>query len=136
MSMSFTPAMIAEAKSNPGGWVYQVDWEYPDHVATPREAIVGAWTVDQSGILTGEFKENPNYRPVRQAKREPQEYMMRALEGSTMRDGWCLEIDPDHLDAWPDVSEKWQIGVWYVGHDGKFTGQFRPNATYQGEVET
>lgn len=135
METEFTPEMIAEAKANPGGWVYQIDWAYPDHVAVPREAIVGGWAVDQSGSLTGEFKENPNYRPVRQAVREPQEYMVRAMRGS-IRNQWCVEIDPEHLDEWPDPSEEWHIGVWYVGNDGKFTGQFRANSKYVGNLET
>jgi hypothetical protein len=132
----FSPEMIAEAKANPGGHVYQIDWAYGDHEAVPREAIVGAWKVGLDGVLTGEFSENPNYRPVKIAERSPQEYMFTALAGGGFKNQWMLEIDPDHLDSWPDVPEEWQVGVWYVGDDGRYTGQFRSNAKYAGSLKT
>lgn len=133
----FSADMIAEARANPGGNVYQIDWQYPDDQAVPREAIVGGWKVDQQGQLTGEFVDNPNYRPVRQACRVPQEYMSRVLEsGQHYRNQWFVEIDPAHHDRFPDVPDEWRIGSWYVGADGNFTGQFRPNAKYQGTIET
>ncbi len=46
------PEALAEAKLNPGGWVYEIE-----------EAIVGAWQVDESGNIVGEFKPNPNHQP-------------------------------------------------------------------------
>jgi hypothetical protein len=129
--------MLAEAKANPGGKVYEIDWEYPDDQVVPPEAVRGAWSVDEDGELTGEFTENPNYRAVRQAKRAPQEYMSRALVGTShIRNCWVVEIDPSHFDHFPDVPMEWQIGLWYVGPDGSFTGQFRPNFRYVGSIET
>jgi hypothetical protein len=62
LALEPTPEMIAEAKNNPNGWVYQIDGQFAPHEAVPPEAIVGAYTVDAAGNLTGEFKANPNYR--------------------------------------------------------------------------
>jgi len=136
MTEQFTPEMIAEARAHPGGHVFQIDWPYPDDQAVPPDAIVGGWKVDQSGELTGEFVENPNYRPVKIAARKPQEYMMRVLNGSGFRNQWVAEIDPAHHDNFPNVPDEWMVGLWYVGSDGKYTGQFRPNHKYVGTVET
>jgi hypothetical protein len=137
MKSEFTLEMIAEAKVNPGGHVYEIDWHYPDDQAVPPEAIRGGWKVDDEGELTTVFTENPDYREVRQAIREPQEYMLRALVGANhIRNCWVVEIDPEHHDQFPDVPIEWQIGRWYVGEDGNYTGQFRPNHKYLGSVET
>jgi hypothetical protein len=51
-----------EAKQNPGGWVYKIEGDYGPEDAVPREAIVGAWQVDENGNITGEFIPNPNFR--------------------------------------------------------------------------
>jgi len=50
-----------EAKKNPGGWVYRIAGDFKDGQDVPPEAIVGAWSVDANGRITGEFKANPNY---------------------------------------------------------------------------
>lgn len=57
-----TPEAIAEATSNPGGWVYEIDEGYDLNGAIPPEAIVGAWQVNEAGSIIGDFKPNPNYR--------------------------------------------------------------------------
>ena len=54
--------MVEEARKNPNGWVYVIDGKFGPNDAVPPEAIVGAWKVDASGKLTGEYKANPNYR--------------------------------------------------------------------------
>lgn len=51
-----------EAGRNPGGWVYKIQGDYGPEDAVPREAIVGAWQVDENGSITGDFIPNPNYR--------------------------------------------------------------------------
>ncbi|HBF34031.1 TPA: hypothetical protein DDW35_05660 [Candidatus Sumerlaeota bacterium] len=58
-----TDDVIREAKATPSGWVYKIEGDFgpTDHV--PPEAIVGAWRVDEKGKVTGEFVENPKYRP-------------------------------------------------------------------------
>lgn len=55
--------VLRAAQANPNGWVYKIDGAFGDHDKVPPEAIVGAWKVNAIGELTGEFLENPNYRP-------------------------------------------------------------------------
>lgn len=51
----------AEAKRNPGGWVYAISGHYTDREHVPADEIVGAWKVDEHGEITGEFVANPNF---------------------------------------------------------------------------
>jgi hypothetical protein len=53
--------LVAEARKVPGGWVYEIDGEFGAHERVPPEAIAGAWAVDESGRLTGEFVPNPRH---------------------------------------------------------------------------
>lgn len=62
MAFKATPEMIAEAKANPNGWVYQIAGNFGPDDAVPPECIVGAHKVDEHGQLTGEFQVNPRYR--------------------------------------------------------------------------
>lgn len=55
------PQEVEEAKRNPNGWVYRIAGKFADDEAIPPEAIAGAWGVDSSGSITGEFKSNPKY---------------------------------------------------------------------------
>ena len=57
-----TPEMVAEAKANPGGWVYQIAGSFGPHDRIPPESIKGAFKVDEDGTITGEFQANPKYR--------------------------------------------------------------------------
>lgn len=50
-----TPAAVQAARDNPGGWVYKIEGDFGPNDAIPAEAIVGAWKVDASAQLTGEF---------------------------------------------------------------------------------
>jgi len=53
----------AEAMNTPNGWVYEIDGEQvadPDGAVPPR-AIIGAWQVDETGKIIGDFMPNPNY---------------------------------------------------------------------------
>lgn len=55
---------IAVAAKTPGGWVYEYGGGLNPNGAIPREAILGAWQVDDSGKIIGEFRANPNYDPA------------------------------------------------------------------------
>ncbi|MFJ9721641.1 hypothetical protein ACIRP3_02735 [Streptomyces sp. NPDC101209] len=57
------PALLAAAAENPGGSVAEIDSTYIDDPDgyVPPEAIRGAWLVDGSGKLTGEYQENPRH---------------------------------------------------------------------------
>ena len=57
------PGEIAEAKLNPGGWVYRIVGDYGPDDAVPPEAIAGAWQVGDDGVIVGDFKPNDNYKP-------------------------------------------------------------------------
>lgn len=61
-----TEAMKAEAKNQPGGYVYCIDPAYaPDGVngAIPPEGIIGVYPVDSDGTIIEAFTSNPNYKP-------------------------------------------------------------------------
>jgi len=130
-----TPSLIAEAKLNPNGWVYHVDFKYHPDDYTPPEAIVGAWEVDDKGDLTGEFKANKNYSPIIKAKRKPREYMLRGMSKNDIG-YWIVETDPDFDEYFPEIPREGTTGSWYVGPDGQYTGQFRPNPHYTGKIKT
>lgn len=57
------PALVAEARRHPNGWVYEIDAAMASdpYGEVPPTAIIGAWQVDQDGELTGFFQANPNY---------------------------------------------------------------------------
>jgi len=57
------PGAIAEAKTKPNGWVYEIQGPYGPDDAVPPEAIYGAWKVDENGSIAGEFIPNPNFKP-------------------------------------------------------------------------
>jgi hypothetical protein len=58
----FPDALLAEARTKPGGWVYEIDARYDPDGAVPPEGIKGGWKVGLDGVPTGEYKANPNYR--------------------------------------------------------------------------
>lgn len=67
VSADYSPELLAEARANPGGWVYEIDPKYaadgPDG-AVPPEGIKGAWKVGDDGLPTGEYLGNERYRPL------------------------------------------------------------------------
>lgn len=58
-----TEALLAEAKTRPGGWVYEIVGNYGPDDPVPPSAIRGAWKVDEQGDIVGEFQPNPNFVP-------------------------------------------------------------------------
>ena len=52
-----------EALKHPGGRVYRISGIYDPDGAVPPEGIVGAWKVDESGKIVGDFLPNANFRP-------------------------------------------------------------------------
>jgi hypothetical protein len=53
----------AEAKTKPGGWVYEIAGDYGPDDAVPPTAIRGAWKVDDAGQIVGDFLPNPVFEP-------------------------------------------------------------------------
>lgn len=58
-----TDALRAEARANPGAWVYAIDPEFAGAGGVPPQGIVGAWRSDENGELVEEFTPNPRYVP-------------------------------------------------------------------------
>jgi hypothetical protein len=70
-SPPITDALRAQARANPGTWVYAVDPEFDGADRVPPEGIVGAWRADENGELSGEFTPNPRYVPSPPARGWP-----------------------------------------------------------------
>ncbi len=52
---------LREALNFPNGWVYRIDSAYSDSINVPPGAIIGAWKVNELGLIVGDFIINPNY---------------------------------------------------------------------------
>lgn len=59
----FPAAMLAEAATQPGGWVYEIDPAFDPDGAVPPEGIRGAWKIGEDGLPTGEYRANANFIP-------------------------------------------------------------------------
>lgn len=77
-----TDALRAEARANPGSWIYAVDPGFDGQAEVPPEGIVGAWRADEKGELTDEFTPNARYLPTPQARgwEEPLSILERVLQ--------------------------------------------------------
>ncbi len=77
-----TDALRAEARANPGAWVYAVDPGFNGSADVPPQGIVGAWRSDEKGQLSEDFTPNPQYRPTPQARgwNEPQTKLEHVLQ--------------------------------------------------------
>ncbi|WP_198929025.1 hypothetical protein [Rhizobium sp. AC27/96] len=56
---------IEVAKNYPNGRVFRIAGTFAAYEAVPPEAIVGAWEVNDSGEISGEFVFNPNYDRIK-----------------------------------------------------------------------
>lgn len=56
---------IQEAQKTPNGWVYRIAGNFENSESIPPEAIVGAWKVNDRGIIEGQFVRNARYDPRR-----------------------------------------------------------------------
>ncbi len=54
------PAAVAQALECPNGWIYMIDGNLNENDDIPPDRIIGAWRVNDSGIITGDFVPNPN----------------------------------------------------------------------------
>lgn len=65
MKKNIEPTVEAkrEAYNNPNGWVYVIDEKYKGHDDVPPKGIIGAWKVNEKGIIEEDFTPNPNYNP-------------------------------------------------------------------------
>jgi hypothetical protein len=56
-------ALVAEARTRPGGWVYEIVGDFGPNDAIPPTAIRGAWKVNDAGRVIGDFLPNPAFEP-------------------------------------------------------------------------
>jgi hypothetical protein len=120
--------LIAAARSNRGGWVYDLDFEYRTDDSVPPEAIRGAWEVSGSGILTGRYRKNERYRPIEECERSLKPYLHAAARFSPGK--WVGEIDSTGEHLFPNIPDELIRGWWLVVKDGNITKSFRPNSLY------
>lgn len=123
---------IAEARKNPGGWVYVVDHPYGLNEYVPPEAIEGAWQVDEHGSISGDFHPSPNYRPIERSSRRLPQYMHSVARQSANE--WLSEIDPRCESLFPNVPEVAIVGFWQVDADGSLSNRFRPSSRYDPDA--
>jgi hypothetical protein len=62
-SPPITDELRAQARSNPGGWIYAIDPVFAGVDQVPPEGIIGAWHSSEAGELSEDFTPNPNYIP-------------------------------------------------------------------------
>lgn len=77
-----TDALRAQARANPGAWVYAIDPGFDPAGNVPPHGIVGAWKSDAEGNLGEDFTPNPDYLPTPQARgwTEPSSPLERVLQ--------------------------------------------------------
>jgi hypothetical protein len=120
---------LAEAaRSNRGGWVYDLDFEYMADESVPPEAIRGAWEVSESGSITGRYMKNDRYRPIEDCDRPLKPYVHAAARFYPGK--WVSEVDQSGEHLFPNVPDKLIRGWWLVGKDGIVTEKFRPSSLY------
>lgn len=51
-----------EALKYPNRYIFILDKEFEDEEDVPTDRILGAWKVNEEGIIVGPFLLNPNYR--------------------------------------------------------------------------
>jgi len=126
--------LIAAARSNRGGWVYDLDYEYAAKDYVPPEAIRGAWEVSDSGELTGRYKRNERYRAITTCERPLKPYVHAGARHCPGE--WISEIDPRGEHLFPKIPDELILGWWLVGSDGSVTNSFRPNSLYQPAADS
>ncbi|MBL0741390.1 hypothetical protein [Chryseolinea lacunae] len=51
-----------EALKYPNGYIYILEKEYQGKDDVPADKILGAWKVNETGVIVGPFILNPNYK--------------------------------------------------------------------------
>jgi hypothetical protein len=68
-----TPEMIAEARRNPGGWVYQIDGQFGSDVAVPPERIAGPTKLMLAALSRGSFRKTQSTSSAKSEERALQD---------------------------------------------------------------
>ncbi|NIJ14864.1 hypothetical protein FHU38_005272 [Saccharomonospora amisosensis] len=77
-----TPEMRANARANPGSWLYVIDEAFDPSGRVPSWAVVGAYPVNSDGEIIEDFHPNDRYRPSPKALGlpEPRNDLERLLQ--------------------------------------------------------
>jgi hypothetical protein len=67
-----TPEMRANARANPGTWLYVIDPAFDAEADIPPWGVVGAYPVNARGEIDAMFRRNTEYRPSPTALRMPE----------------------------------------------------------------
>lgn len=59
-----TDELRRRARNHPNGYVYQIDPAFDPAGRVPPEGVAGAWRVDGTGEIVGDFVPNARYRPT------------------------------------------------------------------------
>ncbi len=121
--------LVAAARANRGGWVYDLDFEYAADDSVPPEAIRGAWEVSEFGTLTGRYRPNERHRAIIESDRALKPYVHAAARFNPGK--WIAEIDQRAEQLFPNIPDESIRGWWLVGKDGKMTKKFRGNSLYK-----
>lgn len=62
-SRELPAGLLAEARTKPGGWVYEIVGDFGPDDAVPATAVKGAWKVNDHGEIVGDFLPNPVFEP-------------------------------------------------------------------------
>ena len=123
------PALVQDARSRPGEWLFDVDRTYPADQPVPPEAIRGAWKIGADGRITDEFTSNARYRAVERCARKLKPHVHAAARRN--RDQWITEIDPRGEDLFSNIPAELVRGWWYVDAQGVVSSDFRPNSLWR-----
>lgn len=77
-----TAEMRANARKNPNSWLYVIDEAFDPNGQVPSWAVVGAYPVNDSGVIVADFHPNEQYRPSPRALGfpEPRTRLERMLQ--------------------------------------------------------
>lgn len=111
-----TDALRAEARANPGGWVYAIDPEFAGVDSVPPEGIIGAWQADEAGALSGEFTPNPRYVPSPSARgwAAPTTKLERVLQLARAGHSTGEQLDQEFADADVVIFSRPEGGIFLV----------------------
>lgn len=96
-----TPEMRANARKNPNSWLYVIDEAFDPAGQVPSWAVVGAYPVNDGGIIVPDFHPNESYRPSPKALGfpEPRTALERMLQLVRTRHRPAEDLPPVILDS-------------------------------------
>lgn len=115
-----TDAVRAQARRNPGQWVYAVDPEFEGVDQVPPQGIIGAWRADENGEVGEDFTSNPNYVPSPTARgwQQPTSRLERVLQRVRAGHAPGEELDRAFAEADVVVYSRQEGGLFVAKDEG------------------